>query len=139
MKPGITGLAQVALGYTGRPTVDSEVVPFMDSLTNPFKVAGADGALADDMRMKLLYDLAYCASLEDFRTFLRTELSILLRTPLVMLRGPGSVTRSSPGDAPIVDAGAVAQPRDAHQIDHRLAVLQQAAQLLELGRAVARR
>jgi hypothetical protein len=79
----------VALGYTGRPTVGSEVVPFMDSLTNPFKVPDADGALADDMRMKLLYDLAYCASLEDFRTYLRTEMSILLRTPLVMFRGLG--------------------------------------------------
>ena len=58
-------------------------------MTNPFKLPGADGALADDMRMKLLYDLAYCATLEDFGTFLRTELSILVRTPLVMLRGIG--------------------------------------------------
>ena len=39
-----------------------------------------------DMRIKLLYDLAYTASLERFDTFLRTELGIILKTPLVMLR-----------------------------------------------------
>jgi lipopolysaccharide/colanic/teichoic acid biosynthesis glycosyltransferase len=89
VKPGITGLAQVALGYSGRPMNDSEVMSLLPTLTNPFKLPGADGALADDMRMKLLYDLAYCATLEDFGSFMRTELSILLRTPLVMLRGVG--------------------------------------------------
>jgi hypothetical protein len=29
------------------------------ALTNPFKIEGTEGALADDMRMKLLCDLAY--------------------------------------------------------------------------------
>jgi hypothetical protein len=38
------------------------------------------------MRIKLLYDLAYTASLERFDTFLRTELGIIFKTPLVMLR-----------------------------------------------------
>ena len=38
------------------------------------------------MRIKLLYDLAYTLSLEQFGTFLRTELGIIFKTPLVMLR-----------------------------------------------------
>ena len=50
---------------------------------------GTEDALADDMRMKLLYDLAYCAATEDLRAFLTLELSILFKTPLVMLRALG--------------------------------------------------
>jgi len=89
VRPGITGLAQINLSYTGRPLPGSPVLAFCDALTNPFKIEDAEGALADDMRIKLLYDLAYTASLQNLWEFLRMELSILLRTPFVMLRGLG--------------------------------------------------
>jgi len=90
VKPGITGLAQINLSYTGKPFPDSHLAKFEQDLTNPFKVEGSEGALADDMRMKLLYDLAYSAANEHMRTFLPLELTILVKTPLVMLRALGT-------------------------------------------------
>jgi len=90
VKPGITGLAQVSLGYSGKPLPGSEILPFEKDLTNPFKVEGAEDAQADHMRIKLLYDLAYTAAMEELRTFVPLELSILVRTPLVMLRARGT-------------------------------------------------
>ncbi len=90
VKPGITGLAQVTLGYSGKPPAGSELLSFEKDLTNPFKIDGAEDALADHMRMKMLYDLAYTAAMEDLGSFVSMELSILLRTPLVMLRMRGT-------------------------------------------------
>jgi lipopolysaccharide/colanic/teichoic acid biosynthesis glycosyltransferase len=81
IKPGITGLAQISLGYSGKAPENSEVAAFAATLTNPFE--------ADDMRMKLLFDLAYAASLESLPAFLRTELKVILKTPLVMFLGLG--------------------------------------------------
>ena len=89
VKPGITGLAQTSLGYTGRAPDGSDINSFKSTLTNPFKLEGADDSEADDMRMKMMFDLAYSASLEDFKSFLALELSIILKTPLVMIRGVG--------------------------------------------------
>jgi len=89
VKPGITGLAQINLGYSGRAPEDSPVTQFKAQLTNPFQLDGADDAEADDMRMKMLFDLAYSANLEHFPSFLSNELSIIFKTPMVMLRGLG--------------------------------------------------
>lgn len=88
-KPGLTGLAQVSLGYTGAIPDGSALAAFRDALQNPFDLEEAEGALADDLRAKLLYDLAYSAALETFPTFLRTELEVILKTPLVMLKKLG--------------------------------------------------
>ena len=90
VKPGITGLAQVSLGYSGKPLPGSEIQRFEKDLTNPFKVDGAEDAVADDMRVKMLYDLAYSAAMENLWTFLSLELSIVARTPVVMLKARGT-------------------------------------------------
>ena len=86
VKPGITGLAQISLGYTGEIPPGSEIAELASTLQNPYKLDETKGSLADDMRIKLLYDLAYTASLERFDTFIRTELGIIFKTPLVMIR-----------------------------------------------------
>jgi lipopolysaccharide/colanic/teichoic acid biosynthesis glycosyltransferase len=89
VKPGITGLAQVSLGYSGRAPEGSAAAAFEETLTNPFKFDEAEGAEADDMRMKMLFDLAYAASLESLSSFLRMEFGVIFKTPLVMVRGLG--------------------------------------------------
>jgi lipopolysaccharide/colanic/teichoic acid biosynthesis glycosyltransferase len=89
VKPGITGFAQVNLGYSGDPPPDSEIARLRQALVNPWKLDGVDDSEADGMRLKLLYDLAYGAQLDDLWNYLRTEAEIILRTPLVMLKAIG--------------------------------------------------
>jgi lipopolysaccharide/colanic/teichoic acid biosynthesis glycosyltransferase len=90
IKPGLTGLAQISLGYTGAPTEGSEVDRLKSTLTNPFDIEEAEGALADDMRIKLMFDLAYAAALEQFWPYIKMEARILVQTPLVMLLKRGT-------------------------------------------------
>ncbi len=84
VKPGITGLAQINLGYSGRIPENSTLAKYKDTLTNPFDLEDIEDAEADDMRSKMLYDFAYSVALENFWEFLRTDLSIIIKTPIVM-------------------------------------------------------
>ena len=87
VKPGITGLAQINLSYTGELLElpdDSSLANLQKTLINPFHMDTVEGAIVDGMRIKLLYDLAYSAALENFWSFLKTDLSIMLRTPIAM-------------------------------------------------------
>jgi lipopolysaccharide/colanic/teichoic acid biosynthesis glycosyltransferase len=89
VKPGITGLAQINLTYDGRAPAGSEISKLQSSIVNPFHIDLAEGALADGMRLKLLYDLAYSAALDDLGTYVRMEAEIIVGTPLTMLRAKG--------------------------------------------------
>ena len=90
LRPGITGLAQIHLTYSGRAPAHSEVANCAASLGNPYHIAGAEDSDADGMRLKMLYDMAYAAATESFVSYLSTELSVILKTPLVMIAGLGT-------------------------------------------------
>lgn len=89
VQPGVTGFAQISLGYSGKALPGTAVAEHEQLLTNPFDLPGTEGCEADDMRMKLLFDLAYVTALEKFRTFITLELYVIFKTPWVMLRGLG--------------------------------------------------
>jgi len=84
IKPGITGLAQVELSYTGRMRKGDRLARVKDTLLNPFDLEGVEDSVADDMRTKMLYDFVYSAYLESFWEFFRTDVGILFKTPYVM-------------------------------------------------------
>ncbi|MCC7385485.1 MAG: sugar transferase [Deltaproteobacteria bacterium] len=91
IKPGITGLAQIKLNYDGSFSASPEskaLEQFLQGIELPQEALNG----ANDTRAfanKLLYDLAYGAILENPLECLKTDLEIMVKTPLVMLRGSG--------------------------------------------------
>ncbi len=89
IKPGLTGLAQISLGYSGRMDKDSELGKLKATLLNPFDLAETEDSTADDMRTKMLFDFVYSAYMESFWQFLRTDAGVVLKTPLIMVLARG--------------------------------------------------
>ena len=77
VKPGITGLAQLHLqsdGSLNGCTTFNDQIPSSDV-----------GKEVKSFRYKLYYDFAYQIKLTEFWSFLKTDLYILFKTPIVML------------------------------------------------------
>ena len=89
IKPGLTGLAQISLGYSGRMDEHSELGKLKQTLLNPFDLVETEDSTADDMRTKMLYDFVYSAYMESFWQFLRTDVGVVLKTPIIMLLARG--------------------------------------------------
>lgn len=88
IKPGVTGLAQIKLNYDGS-FAGSEDTKALESFLSGIEIPGQTD---DQNRMfanKLLFDLAYSAILENPVEALKTDLEVVLRTPLIMLLGKG--------------------------------------------------
>ena len=84
IKPGITGLAQIKLNYDGTFAEGS----YGEALRGFFAGLDVDG----EDRMfanKLLFDLSYSAILENPIEWLKTDVEIVVKTPLVMVLGKG--------------------------------------------------
>ena len=82
VKPGITGLAQVSLSYSGGALDSTPSSTSSEPLTK-------EQQLAADFQSKLLYDMIYKSSMRNVGSFLVTELWIIVKTPLTMIRGTG--------------------------------------------------
>jgi lipopolysaccharide/colanic/teichoic acid biosynthesis glycosyltransferase len=89
VKPGITGLAQINLDYMGHMGETHDLAHLKDFLVNPFELGYEGTTEADDMRTKILFDFVYSASMESLSAFLKTDIEVILRTPLVMILGKG--------------------------------------------------
>ncbi len=88
IKPGLTGLAQIKLNYDGSfadRTDTKALESFLASLALPDMGGGDTKMFAN----KLLFDLAYSAIMENPVEWLKTDLEVMVRTPLIMVLGKG--------------------------------------------------
>jgi lipopolysaccharide/colanic/teichoic acid biosynthesis glycosyltransferase len=79
VKPGITGLAQIKLQSDG--SINAKSNP---ELYSAIPLSDIEVHQVNEARYKLYYDVAYTLRLQKFWTFLFTDISIIIRTPIVM-------------------------------------------------------
>lgn len=93
IKPGITGLAQISLNYDGsfdRSREQSAALEqFLTGLDIPDDALKGVGGSRQAFANKLLFDFAYSAILENPIESLRTDLEVIVKTPLVMIKAKG--------------------------------------------------
>ena len=87
IKPGVTGLAQIKLNYDGSFREDSDAKTLQGFMS--VDIPGLSEAANRMFANKLLYDLAYSAAMENPRAWLKTDLEVLIKTPIVMLLARG--------------------------------------------------
>lgn len=88
IKPGLTGLAQIKLGYDGSFKEGDPESEAIKAFLSSVPISDEDPEL-QPFANKLLYDLSYSAVLERPSAWLRTDLEIMFRTPWVMVVGAG--------------------------------------------------
>lgn len=76
IKPGITGLAQLNLLSNGETAKDSPLLDFLSVMDYNKPV--------NSFRYKLYYDSAYAILMNNYWTFLKTDLMIMIKTPFIM-------------------------------------------------------
>ncbi len=89
IKPGITGLAQIKLNYDGSFNPNSKEAQALAGFFDDLDIPQLEGMDARMFANKLLFDLAYSAILENPAEWLKTDLEVIAKTPLVMLLRKG--------------------------------------------------
>jgi len=87
VKPGLTGLAQVTLNYDGSLAEGTNKQAEALRAMQPSK--DSKPGETHSFGNKLLYDLAYSATLENTREAIKADLKIILKTPLIMIMRRG--------------------------------------------------
>ncbi len=89
IKPGITGLAQIKLNYDGSFDESSAESQALAEFLGDLKLPGFSDKQNRLFANKLIYDLSYSAIMENPIEWLKTDMEIVFKTPIIMILGKG--------------------------------------------------